>query len=340
MVFYGTVPFEIPEQTRLDICRGSGMTTRLFKELFYINQYNDAGMNRKLAASNCWHLLCVIVFLAGCDQAFQPLKENNTAPFSIYGYLDASVDTQWVRVTPIREQLNQPPVKPQMNVTLNNLQRGTAISMQDSLFLRYDGFNYINVWTTMDIAPGQTYRLEAERPDEITTQATVTLPEDFPTPTLLDYGDGCRGTLRIEGVERLADLQSQWHVKILFKRFGEIIHQREELFRIEYRDKTTRIAEGAYSVFIDTIEEHGQILNQLTIPPGTGIELEVLKREIFVASGGPEWIEDIESINDVNYALPEGFSNVKRGVGYMVGIVSKTLTYETCFEDEGLLGGS
>ncbi|TVQ04901.1 MAG: hypothetical protein EA359_04900 [Balneolaceae bacterium] len=43
-------------------------------------------------------LFTFTLFIA-CDEPFQPLLENNSAPFSIYGYLDATADTQWVRVT-------------------------------------------------------------------------------------------------------------------------------------------------------------------------------------------------------------------------------------------------
>lgn len=277
-------------------------------------------------------LTCLLLALSGCDESFQPLQENDTAPFSIYGYLDASADTQWVRVTPVRDELNMPPVKPEMDVTLEHLQSDSTTVMNDSLFLSDAGFNFLNVWTTMDIKPGHSYRLKAERPDGLTSRATVTLPEEFPTPVLFDYGDGCRALMRIEGVERLADVQSKWHVRILFLVDGEVIFEREGHYTIPHRDRATRVAAGAYTVFIDTRSERDEIMNQLFVPSGTAAQIQVLQRQLFVASGGPEWIEDIASLDDVVYALPEGLSNVENGIGYMVGIVSKTIPYESCFE--------
>jgi hypothetical protein len=44
-----------------------------------------------------------------------------------------------------------------------------------------------------------------------------------------------------------------------------------------------------------------------------------------------EWNEEIIILDDVLYALPEGISNVENGLGYMFGMVSKTIPYESCF---------
>ncbi len=46
---------------------------------------------------------CCMLVLSGCNRSFEPFKENNTYYFSIYGYLDVSADTQWVRVSPARQ---------------------------------------------------------------------------------------------------------------------------------------------------------------------------------------------------------------------------------------------
>ena len=52
----------------------------------------------------------------------------------------------------------------------------------------------------------------------------------------------------------------------------------------------------------------------------------------FVANGGPEWSDQFESVDDIIYSLPESFSNVENGLGYLVGIVSKTIRWMSCFE--------
>jgi hypothetical protein len=65
-------------------------------------------------------------------------------------------------------------------------------------------------------------------------------------------------------------------------------------------------------------------INPLTVEP----------RQIFVASGGPEWNGEIPSLNDLEYATLQDVSNVDGGVGYVVGILSKTIPFRGCFEED------
>lgn len=282
--------------------------------------------------TNVCLLLYGVLLMAGCDQTFEPIKESDTVPLSMYGYLDASVDTQWVRVTPIRNQLNQSLEKPEMDVTLEEIQSGDTVVMSDSLFQLREDFNVINAWTTMDIEPGQTYQIYAERADGASSSVIVSLPEDFPTPVIFDYGDGCRGLLRTEGIEELADVQSIWHVIVRYIVNGSIAFEEERVYRIPHRQRANRIADGAYEVYLSTERDLEYIMNQL-IDSGSGASIEIISRDIFVASGGPEWDKEIISLDDILYALPEGLSNIENGLGYMFGIVSKTIPYESCFQN-------
>lgn len=261
---------------------------------------------------------CFLLTLSGCNEAFQPFGENERHIFSIYGYLDASADTQWVRVTPVREQLEQSTIKPQMEVTLNQLQSGNTTVMNDSLFLFPDGFHVLNAWTTTDIEPGQTYRLQAEGPDGAASNVTVTTPDDFPMPRLEGR---CNIKMLIEGVERLADVQYRWHVRV--SRPGRVF---ETFWTVPFRDRIRRDSAGVFRVGINIPLARNRVKELLeTLPASTTVR--VLDRHFFVAAAGPEWIgnEQLESIDDLVYALPEVFTNVESGTGYLVGIVSKTI---------------
>lgn len=274
-------------------------------------------------------LLCLI-FTYSCNQSFEPIKENDKYNFSMYGYLDASADTQWVRITPARDQVNQPPVKPEMQVMLENLQNSSTTVLNDSLFqfTNPSGFNVINAWTTTDIAPSQTYRLHAKRPDGRESEVTITLPEKFPNPSLIPQpGNECNGTLRIEGVKNLADVHARWQIKAKFINEGRVIFEQEEFFIFPYMRFVNQLSSNEYEVFIDTERELGFRNSGALAPPGTVTEIDVISREIFVASGGPEWNSEIDSISNIEYSLPQVFSNVENGLGYMVGIVSKKIPF-------------
>lgn len=264
-------------------------------------------------------LLILFFALSSCD-TFEPINQDEAA-FSIIGYLDASADTQWVRVTPLREQINQPEYKPKMTVTLENLDTGESVIMRDSLFLNPNGFHYLNVWTTMEIDPGSSYRLKAKRPNGAVSQVTVTLPVDFPTPLLISAGPSFSvGQLLIKGVDRLADVQVLW-----------------PRGRVPYGNTSRNTApEGYEYLFILTLAREVwyfyERVGRTSPPLDSFIDVP---RQVFVASGGPEWIDDFASMEDIVYNLPQTFSNIEGGVGYLVGIVSKTIPFKSCFDDDG-----
>ncbi|NIT61768.1 MAG: hypothetical protein GWN00_37885, partial [Aliifodinibius sp.] len=63
----------------------------------------------------------------------------------MFGYLDASADTQWVRVAPIRRQISMSAKDiPNMKITIEDPKNGDTTVMNDSLFLYPDGFNVLN----------------------------------------------------------------------------------------------------------------------------------------------------------------------------------------------------
>jgi hypothetical protein len=275
--------------------------------------------------------VALFILLISCDQNFEPLKENEISPFSMYGTLDASVDTQWVRVTPLQKQIGITLEKPEMHVTLEHLESGNTIAMKDSLlqFSLPSGQNALNVQTNMEIDVGQSYQLRAARPDGATSSVTVTIPDDFPIPRVIPRSlDGCLVTLEITGVERLADVQYQMQVRITrpglyFKRS----------LSVPYRSRAYQTAPEEYRVDVNINSARHRAMEVLGgLPANT--KLEILEKYLFIASGGPGWVdsEELESIDDLTYALPEVVSNVQNGIGYVVGIVSKKIPDDVCPE--------
>lgn len=190
---------------------------------------------RKLLSAG---ILILLLTFSSCYESFEPIIKDKAA-FSIQGFLDTSIDTQWVRLTPLRDQVSQPEFKPEMTVTLQNLENGETVTMNDSLILNPNGFHYLNVWTSMDIKSNHSYHLKTERPDGSESHVTVSIPDDFPTPLL-----------------HLPD------------------------------------------------------------------------------DGGAEWNEEITSLEDIIYYLPDIYSNIDNGVGYLVGVNSKAIPYKSCYNDD------
>jgi hypothetical protein len=275
--------------------------------------------------------VCLLT-LNSCDNSFQPYQENDAYFFSIYGYLDVSADTQWVRVAPAREEFNMPPTIPDIRVTLEHLQSGDTAVMNDSLVVPGNGFNYLNFWTSMDINYGQTYCLQAERADGAASRVKVTLPEMFPTPRLkeqvsLDFGEPITYSLLIDDVDKLADVQTWWYIRLGAPNLDE-----ERLYTFSYKNQAEKVTERSYTVFIDPEQELREITDQVLLPPGG--DIHVMHRQIYVASAGPDLKEDIASMDEFTYSVPGSFSNVENGLGYMIGIDSKVIPYESCYDDQ------
>lgn len=274
-------------------------------------------MKRKNTIPNGLLLLCAFLLVATCDQTFEPLQENDEYYFSMYGYLDAAADTQWIRVGKPRESINELPDPSGITVTLEHVQTGETVVMNDSLFTSRDALNY---WTTFDIENEQTYRIKVEREDGKSSGVTVTIPAEFPTPIVV-YDPLAGYTIYIsDSVDRVADIQTKWYVIL-----QPNTEKMERTYTFTYKNsiKHTTAYGGAY--FINTGGE-GRYISE-----NTGrAERDVLHRQFFVASGGPEWDDNISSINDLEYFLDVSASNVENGLGYVVGITSKWVPYKTC----------
>lgn len=128
-------------------------------------------------------LLIGIVAISGCDDTFEPLQPNNKYAFSMYGTLDVTADTQWVRVMPIGERLfNNKPDPNGTVVTLKNLESNISVTLEDSLF-EFGGPAYVwNYYTTTPLEPETMYELKAVSPDGRKSTATVKTPKQLIVP--------------------------------------------------------------------------------------------------------------------------------------------------------------
>ncbi|MEX0649363.1 MAG: hypothetical protein WEA56_06825 [Balneolaceae bacterium] len=262
-------------------------------------------------------LLVSLILLIGCDQTFQPLQENNKYYFSIYGYLDAAADTQWVRIGPARRDINEPPNPSGIEVTLEHVQSGQTVTMNDSLVLSK---SFLNYWTTMDIENEVTYRIKVERADEKSSSVTITTPKEVPTPLVIE-SEGYFDIFINDSVGKPVDIQAKWYV--IVDPFG-IRQKRVYTFPLRHKIKHSEAYGGTFYLTIDANRQLEEIRKN------NGGNMSVAHRQFFVAAGGPEWDETITSIDDLEYFLDVTTSNVENGLGYMIGIDSKRVPLATC----------
>lgn len=273
------------------------------------------------------YLSAFLIFFTNCTDNFQALQENDQYQFSMNGYLDASADTQWVRITPAREQLETSTEIPEMTVTIENTGTGEVITMRDSLF-QNSGANYLNFWTTESIRHNQTYRLVAERPDGEKTHATIEIPGELPTPMVViqtSFGGPTTYSVVVDGSVHVADVQSKWYIRL---KTPNLVTERTFTFAYRNSADTTETYGGAFTYQLEPEQELEEIERSVLLPPDG--EIEVVNRQIYVASTSSPWSVDVSSMDDLTYALPQTFSNVENGVGFVTGIDSKSVPYASC----------
>ncbi|MEX0894538.1 MAG: hypothetical protein WDZ36_02175 [Balneolaceae bacterium] len=280
-------------------------------------------IRKKLFPIHLVFFLSFLLFSASCDQVFEPWQENDQYEFSIFGYLDSTQDTQWVRVMPVREDLFLEHDPLEATVTLEHLQSGETVIMNDSLVSFFHDRYAWNFWTTMEIEPEQTYRLRVERPDGTYSQGRVTLPPAFPAPlVIIEYTRTnspvpSAATVFLEGVSRLADVRTV---------LGPI--------RVSHLKDTTGIAAGYFRVAIDLSEDLRML--SLMNPGVSPAQLISSDSKIYITSAGPDY-HFFGSLSEKVIALPDGVSNIEKGLGYLAGIVSKTVPLQSCREKGGYI---
>jgi hypothetical protein len=276
-------------------------------------------------------LLLVSFIFSGCNQSFDPLQANEEFTFSMYGYLDAGADTQWVHITPIREQVALLSDGSDIRVTIENTETGRQIVMNDSLFER--GVDFLNFWTAEPIEYDQTYRLTAELQSGEKSQVTVKTPEEMPDPIVAVFtqpGAPPKYYAFVDKHVNLADIQVKYYVRLTAPGFESI---RAVSFSYRNSAEITEDFPDYYSVELDPDEELFKVEREILVPPEG--KLEVVYRQVFVAASGIPLQEGIETLDDVTYALPQTLRNVENGLGYVIGIDGKYVPYEGCLDEKG-----
>lgn len=270
--------------------------------------------------------LTVVLFtLTSCNESITPFQENDRYTFSLYGFFDASADTQWVRVMPVRQSFLLSPEPLDVMVTLEHIHpEGEIRVLKDSLFYYGQNAYAWNFWTTMNIEPSQTYRLSAERSDGSTSVAVITLPDDFPDPVIELDIENSEEYVIVSGVRNLADVHTE---HLLLHQLSNVPtlynfnHHQDSLANFSQPDR--------HKILLNPSEAWEYLEIYIEENPYT-----VLQREVYVASAGPDWIFFPDVFEEV-IQLPDGISNVENGLGYVVGIISKRVPWVMhCFEDE------
>ncbi|WP_143537606.1 DUF4249 family protein [Rubrivirga marina] len=253
-------------------------------------------------------LLLALVVLAGCEVPLDPIEASDRV-FSLSGYLDTSADTQWVRVEPLARTAGGDPAPIDAVVTLTDLGGGAEVVLEQRVRSFPSGPAHL-FWTTADVAPGRTYRLDARRPDGAETTTEVELPAAGTFSVSLVTGPRvCPTVVEVSGAERVVDVQSRYVVL-------------EEGVPVEYRfshaDTFRRQADGSIAASVYYADDARVMgLDPLLDPAFAG----VLSSDVVAAVATEDWPDptglSLEAVLQI-----EGFG-VEGGVGFVGGAVTE-----------------
>jgi hypothetical protein len=281
--------------------------------------FDGSSHTRKLRAlcgacsSSLAACLCVVV-AAACDESFDPIAPSELG-FSVFGYLDASADTQWIRVMPIRPLKVTSQDALGATVTLEHLGTGRIVELRDSLF-SFSPYDVHNFWTLEDIEPGATYRLSARREGKEPAEAVAEIPLDYEVEVAIRQSPGRFDTdeLLITGVKHLPFVTVTTHFYDLCGPSG---------VGSQYAGRSAD--DETYLIAIEKGEVAPRAACGLPIVPN---------RELLIVGSEAEWPAAGYSPG----ALGESgwTSNVTNAVGFLGGVLTKVIPYEDCeFQSDG-----
>lgn len=258
-------------------------------------------------------ILTTGLFLNSCDESFNTFKENDRYLFSISGYLDSSLEEQWLRVINLQEEIDGEDHRMSGVVTMQHLETGEIYSFQDSLF-QFSETNFAyNVRAGARIHPSSTYLLTATREDGAQSRVFVDIPDAFPDPIFMPSDHFWHPDMfRINQVEHLADVQVRFNVHHKLAEFTQPM-------QVSVLQEAFRIDEHTHGVYIykEIIDNN---IRGLT-------DVEITDCELYVASAGMDWI-DFSEVDPEILMLPDGITNVENGTGYVIGVSSHTIPYD------------
>ena len=247
----------------------------------------------------------LLLGLAACEAPLDPIAESDLA-YSFSGYLDASADTQWVRVEPFG-RVNAPTPGPLDAVVSLVKPDGTVRPMTQEVRTFETGPAHL-FWSTEDVVPAASYRIEVRGADGTMAVAPVDVPDD--SALEIDLVDGlihCPTVVRVSGAEFLVDVQARY------------VTPDGRPFRFSKAASFAVLNDGAIGASIYYGSDADAMDIDLLPDPA-------VSAEIVVAVGTDDWVSVGDLSLEAALALA-GLGRIEGGVGFLGGVVTKRFPF-------------
>ena len=271
--------------------------------------------------SSQWLVPIVILVLSfismGCEEEVNPFIGTDL-PFTMWGQINPTADTQAVRIFTIDPVLDLiPPEDLDASVTVFELDTGQTFQLSDSL-IALPGDDYRHVfWSVFDVQYGNTYRLEVERSD-----GSVSRSEEIKVPSPIEIVQVPPNETAVRDIEIPVLITGNppsiprvdvTHLTQSINSDGAVIATNEVV--ISYTGKVEETPEGML-LNIQLSDDFAIIREDYAekeIPNGF-ICSNAVRVDIHV--GNESWKSPVEIFDPNILVEPGTFSNIENGFGY------------------------
>lgn len=273
-------------------------------------------------------ILLFLVDLSACNPTISVYKDNGKY-YSIFGFINASADTQYIRIEELRDSMpRSTPVHLNASVKLTDLTANRPLVMHDSLFHFLEGPAH-NYYTTDKIIPLHTYRLAVTGQNGDQSSAQIKMPGPFPKPLLEEAVDptatlGCQQysgiyvEVRITGISRLVAVNAVYYTV----HTSETGKKEYSHWSFEHLADTTHISPGVVMGKID----YDKDLCETNVAYDRSARVQ--RMVVVVAAGNQDW-PNFLALDSETETVPGVATNIKNGVGLFGGVITDTLEVYT-----------
>lgn len=261
-----------------------------------------------------FYILATVLLFAGCEQTFEPFKENDDFIFSMAGFLDSGEEIQHVRVINLQQEDVRNNIPFEGDVYFRDVLNNEVIQMDGEL-IRYSPLRSAYSFSTnYPLQDNRNYVIIAEREDGAESRVNLRTPSDFRDPVYEEGDFLTPDGLRIWDVPKLAEVSLRF--RVTFPVSGTIENR-----KVVLTGQARRVGTDQYLVPVsDEV-----LLNAVSDLDDIG-EVEITNCEFLVAKGGPNY-RDFSGLSDNEITIPNSFSNVSNGTGFITTIKSKRALY-------------
>ena len=271
-------------------------------------------------------ILGVLATFSGCDESVDPIIGSDI-PFTLWGFLNAETDTQYVRVFPVTDQLiPNPDERLDARVFSTNLTTGERREWTYEA-IRFDSLISGHFfWAPFRALHKHRYRLEVVRSDGETSSVEVTVPTEVDFDIQVDLG-GTDIPVEIRGdAPNLVGLRVTYHAVNVPPQLawpaGTPIAGAVQLPVTIVYDTQVEQAEGGWRVVINMARDFVGVQSVyganclITVSEQSAPDIWLRQMAFTALAADSTWAPP-DGVFDPNIlAVPGTFSNVENGYGF------------------------